>query len=171
MLNVIDANLFSSVIDNTNDFGPLLRCCIEGNGVVVYGGTKYSNEIAHHNKFRRLLVELAKIKKALRLDKDQIDHNETFLASNFKNTKFNDHHILAIVILSATDIVCAVDHGLHALINRCYLTKSRQQIMNYCYHPGHLKKPNIYQNKGHIGLLINYFYLFVTYIKPFLLFS
>jgi len=149
MLVVIDANIFSAIVQSRYEFEPLTEYIITGEGKVAYGGSKYNSEISAHIRFSKFLVELKRGRRTVRLDTNDVDCNEQFLIANFQNSRFNDHHIMAIVVLSQSEIVCSLDQGLHALINRCYQPDAIMIISKGCKHPGRIRKPGIYQNRRH----------------------
>lgn len=147
---VIDADVFSTIVNirerNHAEFQPLIDYVVRGEGVLAYGGTTYGKQLNGHREFREFLVELGRSGKSIEVKKDHVDGVQDFLELNFRG---NDHHIVAIVIVKACEIVSSFDLGLHKLIDKCYQPASRQLIRNNCINLGHLKKPKIYQDHTH----------------------
>jgi hypothetical protein len=154
MLIIIDANLFSNIVSRDDEYRPLLMYVSFGKGSVGYGGKTYEKELARHRKFLQILLEWEKKRKTIRLERGIVDKNEAFLQANFKGRRFDDHHILAMVVYSGAEIVCSIDQGLHALVDACYSYAGRMKISGNCVQRCSLKKPKIYQGKQHVGLLL-----------------
>ena len=156
MCIVIDADVFSSLANARasmhSEFRPLFEWVSFGKGKVVYGGTKYAEELAKNGKFRGWLFELEKKKKTVFIEKERIDYTSAYLTKNASGP-YNDYHIAAIVIVSGCKLVCSLDKGLHNLINVCYQQRLRKLIKRDCPCMGNLSHPKIYQNKGHRILL------------------
>lgn len=157
MCIVIDAELFSSITGKSDkkykDYKPVVDWVVYGKGKVVYGGSKYAREVMRHGRFSTFIAELRRMSKTVVIDKKDVDFSHKFLERSFRGKKYNDHHILAIVVVSGCKLICSVDKGLHSLVKECYSTESRKTIINGCPNPGTLRKPSIYQNGEHKKLL------------------
>lgn len=153
MCVVFDADTFSEISDSNNDdFEPIRRWIRQDNHKVLYGGTKYKKELEKHSKFRRYLKGLSAIGNAHKLEAIDIDNVEGFLQSRFTSGKYNDHHIVAILLVSGCRVVSSHDNGLHRLIQDCYGTTEISKIRISIYKL-RVCKPSIYQNKSHQSLL------------------
>jgi len=137
MCTVIDADTFSYFCD-----------WIETSSCkIVYGGTHYENHLESHRRFRGHLAEQEHKGKTKHLNDDEVDHVTDVLKENYIRADFNDHHIVALVLISRCKLVCSVDNGLRNLIDSCYSSsghttiRCQLQIRN-------LRKPSIYSGRG-----------------------
>ena len=157
MCIVIDANIFSSIAyegaSAHSELKPLLKWISFGRGKVVYGGTKYGEEIAKHSKFGQWLKELEKKRKVVHIDDTRIDSTMDYLMNNVSGPDYDDHHILAIVFVSGCKLVCSSDKGLHSLVHVCYEPRLKTLIKRDCPCAGNPSRPKIYQNSDHKDLL------------------
>ena len=124
MCIVIDADVFSYVINpnssNHGDFRPVKDWIVSGKGKLVYGGTKYAEEILGHQGFRGFLVQMEHKGKTVNVACGSVDKVEVDLKQNIKGSGFNDYHIVAIILVSGCKLVCSNDQGLSNLISVCY---------------------------------------------------
>lgn len=157
MCVVIDANAFSSIANEEasthSEFKPLIDWISLGKGKVVYGGTQYGKEIAKNRRFREWLYQLEKKRKTVVINEESVDYTMSFLTNNVGEFKYNDYHVMAIVIVSGCKLVCSLDKGLHKLINVCYQLEVKKLVTKNCPCMENPSRPRIYQNKGHIALL------------------
>jgi hypothetical protein len=142
---VVDADSLSKVFDKTNkehrEYEPLHKSIIEQKrSLIVYGGTKYANELKRARKFLRLFAELGKVGLALMLDAQGVDDEEQRIIGLANDPKFNDHHIVAIVVVGRCNIICSSDRNSHG------------HYKNSLYYPRHLR-PKIYNGLASSGVL------------------
>ena len=111
MCIVIDTNTLSHVFNKNDErhseFKPVLDWIMEGQGKVVYGGTKYLAEIG--KKLLPLLVQLKAANKAVRVDDKPIDKKADKLAEMIQHADFDDQHIVALLMTSGCKLVCSLD--------------------------------------------------------------
>ena len=104
MCVILDANTWHSVfIESSNDhhdFLPLHDWIFNGKGRIVYGGTRYKNELSRARKYIGLFVELRKIRKIIEVCDNEVDQKQVELEDSIQNAGFDDAHIIAIVIIS-----------------------------------------------------------------------
>lgn len=157
MCIVVDANEFSAIANEEesmhSEFIPLIEWISFGKGKVVYGGKLYGEEIAKHGGFRGWLYQLEKKNKTIVINGDIVDSTADFLSNVMGESKYDDYHVMAIVIVSGCKLVCSSDQGLHKLINVCYQEKMKKIVKINCTCMENPSRPGIYQNKGHIALL------------------
>jgi hypothetical protein len=157
MCIIIDANLFSAVVDpncqNHLDFKPVLEWVQTGHGKLVHGGSHYKHEIERHQGFRKLLYQMEHRGKTILVPNICVDEVEKYLIVNYIRKDFDDHHIVAILLVSNCILVCTKDNGLRDLINTCYQPRSKKLIKNKCQNLGKLVHPRIYKSRRNIGLL------------------
>ena len=142
---VVDTDSLSKVFDKANkehkEFEPLHKSIIDQKrSLVVYGGTKYIGELKRARKFFGLFVELKKSGMAITLNSQQVDDEEERIIGLAEDSKFNDHHIVAIVAVGRCNIICSSDTNSHAYYK------------NALYYPKHLR-PKIYNGLASSGIL------------------
>jgi len=117
---VIDANALSVVFNPNNlnheEFKPVFDWVYSGQGKMTYGGTKYEEELSRMTRFLGLIVELKKTVSIIVLNRDSVDEEADKIASAVVDSRFNDPHILAIVIVGRCKIVCSTDEVLHVFL-------------------------------------------------------
>jgi predicted nucleic acid-binding protein len=113
MCIVIDINTFASVFDSTSgkhaDFKPVLDWIMLGKGKIVYGGSKYREELGKAKKYLNFLGELAKVRKIVVVDDVKVDDTQAELEKRVNHQKFNDPHLVAIIIVSGCKLICSND--------------------------------------------------------------
>lgn len=142
---VVDADSLSKVFDKGNkehkEYEPLHKSIIEQKrSLVVYGGTKYADELKRARKFLRLFAELGKIGSASMLDAQAVDDEQQRIIGLANDPRFNDHHIIAIVVVGRCNIICSSD------------IKSHGHYKNSQYYPKHVR-PKIYNGLASSGIL------------------
>jgi hypothetical protein len=112
MCIVIDSCCIACVFDEENEnhrkFAPVLKW-INGRGRMVYGGTKYLEELGNTPKYMRLILELRKAGQAILIPREVVDTLAAELKGEFPEPAFNDEHIVALVLTSGCAVVCTVD--------------------------------------------------------------
>lgn len=113
MCVIIDTNALNCVFRKSSrehrDFAPVLNWIVYGSGIIVFGGTKYINELKNTRRYLRLILELNKCDKAFRADDASVDCEETKIKKNYTEKGFNDHHLAALVIVTKCKIICTKD--------------------------------------------------------------
>jgi hypothetical protein len=154
MCIVLDASVFTSIINSKStkniEFKPVFDWIAYGRGKAVYGGSKYSNELKNNHRFRSFLQELERRGKTVLIDCDAVDGACDSLVRTVYGKNFNDHHIMAIILVSGCRLICSEDKGLHALVAALYSRKYRGMVKAI---GGRVSRPRIYQNRKHISLL------------------
>ena len=156
MCTVIDADTFSYFCNPDSamysDFQPVRDWIENSNRKIVYGGMDYRNHLSNHKKFLGYLMEQSRKGKIERLNNYEVDRVTDAIKANYTRADFNDHHIVAIVLLSRCKLVCSRDNGLKNLIDICYsssgstIIKSQLRIRN-------LRKPSIYRGRGSVATI------------------
>jgi hypothetical protein len=144
---VIDANTLSLVFNKHNkehiDFRPVLRCITNGKGVMVYGGSYYEKELRRAGRIRRFIAELhraGKIKIKV-LNSTEVDKEEERLRKTVKTSRFDDQHIIAIVIVGICKVICSSE------------SKAISFFKDRRLYPKNFKVPKIYSRSEHTHLL------------------
>ena len=140
MCIVIDTNTLSCVFDNNcsehSEFKPVNNWIFNDKGLVVYGGSKYKKELRKANKYYSIFIELKKINKIAEIKDSYVDKRQRQLESLVKSKKFNDSHILAIVIESNCRLICTLDKKSHNFLRDIRL------------YPKGMKLAKIYSNRN-----------------------
>lgn len=142
MCIIIDTNTLASVFEsssqNHSEFKPVLDWIINGNGKVVYGGTKYISEI---KKYYAIFAELRKVRKAVFVDNDKVDKYANEAGNKISHSNFDDQHIVGLLLSSKCKLVCSQDKRAYPYFrHKLFFNSSR-------------KKPKIYRGRSNLDLL------------------
>ncbi len=145
MCLVVDANVFSSVFrsDSCNhaEFAPVLSWITDGPGFLVYGGTKFNDELKNAKRYLAVFIELKKKGKAKEVSRALVDQHEEVVKNLVGHDKCDDFHIIAIFRVSGCLLFCSNDARAD-----CYI-KDKQ-----LYENGQ-RPPSIYRSGKHRKLL------------------
>jgi hypothetical protein len=139
MCLVIDTCCLLTVFDAKNKrhakFAPVMNW-LNSKGRLIYGGTKYNQELGRLSRILSLVVELSKRRKTVRMSNDVVDPIATELKVKFPEPEFNDEHIVALVIASRCCVVCTDDSVAISYLRRVDVFRDYE-----------VKRPSIY--RGH----------------------
>jgi len=125
MCIIIDTNSLASVFDvnsaNHSAFKPVFDWIFSGKGKVVYGGTKYLIEI--NKRYVGIFNELKNKQKAIRVSDEAVDQMETNISTKIVHPDFDDQHLVALLIVSKTKLICSLDQ-------RAYKYFKHEQFFN-----------------------------------------
>lgn len=113
MCVIIDTNCFASVFDSNSakhsEFSPVLDWILLGKGKLIYGGSKYIQELgkSKYSKIIRLISH--KTNKVVILDKSKVDEIQIQIEELITDPDFDDPHLPAMVIVSKCEIICTED--------------------------------------------------------------
>ena len=149
MCVIIDTNVWASLFDKANqdhpDFAPLLQWIIgeKGKGKIVYGGTKYLEEIP--TKYLKILTLLVKVRKVVIAPQAEVDNLANEVAQKVEHRDFDDPHIIAIILATQCCLIA---------------TKEKRAIPYFkdkakLFYPKNFTVPKIYSNKKHKKLLVD----------------
>lgn len=145
MCIVIDTNVWSCVFspDDVNhaDFAPVLTWITEGPGFVVYGGSKYQEELRNAVRYRGIFIELKKKGHAKVINHTMVDAHAEEVERAANTPRCNDAHLIAIFRVSGCRLLCSNDQ------------RSDQFIKNKAYYLTGQKPPLIYRSRQHRHLL------------------
>jgi hypothetical protein len=133
------ACVFDATTDKHSEFRPVLLWIMNGAGKVLYGGTEYKDDIPQ--KYRKLFLELTKSGKTCLLDDKVVDDWATKLKQKITSKKFDDPHLVAMVIVSRCQLVATDDHG------------AKKYLKMKSLYPKAVKRPKIYSGLANSGLL------------------
>lgn len=143
---VIDTNSLSHVFDESNnehaEYKPLHDSIFKHRNLkIVYGGKKYNAELTKARRYRKLFSILKTAGIVFPLDNDNVNQHETTLIKKTKSTRFNDQHIIAIVIEGKCNIICSKDSNAYPFFKDKNL------------YPSRFKRPGIYNGLGARSIL------------------
>jgi hypothetical protein len=145
MCIVIDANTFAAVFSDScqehEEFEPVLTWIIYGKGKIIYGGSKYEQELRHCRKYLGIFSELRKVGKVVVLNSTKVDYIQQQVEGIISHSNFDDPHIVAIVIVSGCRLICSNDGRAHPFFKDKNL------------YPKHFERPRIYSGYGNRDLL------------------
>lgn len=141
MCIIVDTNSMASVfrpktIDHKN-FKPVYDWIIEGKGKLIIGGSEYQKEVSG---YLRLLADLAKVKKVVKICCDKVDTEKARIEKIVNHKDYDDPHVVALVSVSKCKLLCSKDKRAHPFFKRKELYS-------------HGSTPSIYSSSKHIHLL------------------
>lgn len=146
---LLDTNCFAHVF-NRNDkkhdeFEDFLNwlCC--GPGYLVYGGSKYINELKNAERYRKVFSILNSYNKAIVFNTVTVDNEQERIIHLVNDPDFDDPHLPAILIVAKCNVVCSVD-------SRCFPFLSRKDV-----YAGKVKCPKFYTGKRCSRLLSSHY--------------
>lgn len=145
MCLVLDTNVFGAFFDpeseKHNEFIPALEWVVRGKGKIVFGGSKYKNEMKETNKYIRFFASLERAGKLVRISDSEVDRKQDEVKKMEPKKDFDDPHLVAIVLVSQCRIICTNDKRALPYLKRTDFYK------------GKVKKPKVYQSKRNSSLL------------------
>lgn len=141
------AHIFRKNFKGHEHFEPVYIWISKGNGKIVYGGTKYLEELKQATRYHTIFNLFKTVRRAVEIDKNLVDEKEEELKSNVPkkdlDDRYNDTHIVSLVIVSKCKIVCTHDKGLSEFLKIS------------AFYPEGVDIPLIYSNKSNKYMLNN----------------
>lgn len=132
---IIDTNCFSRVFCRTNqehaEFKPVLDWIIHGHGFLVYGGSKYKEELKKAKSFLKFFRLLKDFKKAVPFPDKQIDEYQKKYEKMVDNKDFDDPHLPAIVLVSKCRLICTKDFRSKPFVTSSWLYPPKFHVPYY----------------------------------------
>jgi len=135
MCVIIDMNTLSCVFNpknkQYNEFKPVFDWIDKGEGRIVYGGSKYREELREMSNYLNFLKEYKKRNKdkVINVDDDKVDQEQQKVKKKLEkinpNSDFNDTHIVAIIIVSGCRLVCSKNSDHYPFIKNRRLYPSK----------------------------------------------
>lgn len=154
---IIDANCIVNVFDKHSskheEFKPVLEWIISGKGKMVYGGTKYHEELKSLSRYIRLIRRLKESNKAVEGDRTQIDEYQKIVESRNNDKDFDDPHLIAISVITKCLLICSEDK------------RSIKHIKDKKYYPDSFKNTHSYYTSSRNKNLLRDNYVHNTF-KP-----
>jgi len=111
MCIVIDTNVLANVFKESSanhaQFKPVRDWIIDGKGKIVFGGTKYMNEI--QDKYRKIFLELKKAGKAVHVKTASVDSEQQTVTRLITHPDFDDPHLVGLLRVSGCKLICSLD--------------------------------------------------------------
>jgi len=146
MAIVVDSNVFARVFDPTNtehaEFSPVKSWIDRGDGVLVFGGTRYIGELKQSIHRLRLVRLLKEAGKAVQIDTGTVDAIDQDMCRLTEGTACNDQHIMALLAAARCGLLCSLDAESYPFV------KERR------YYPKGSIKVRIYSSARNVDLLV-----------------
>lgn len=153
---IIDTNCLSHVFNKNDekhpDFLPVYEWLMCGSGQLIYGGSRYLQELSM-TRYVKIFSLLRTYKKAMIYDCGSIDMLQKQIEQKISDPDFDDPHLPAIVIVSKCRVICSGD------------TRSIKFVKKKDLYPKGVRRPSFYTgiNNTHLlkpcyvgsGLLLN----------------
>ncbi|SDE55532.1 hypothetical protein SAMN05216464_107149 [Mucilaginibacter pineti] len=141
MCIVIDTNVLGPVFNKKDayhlNFEPVLDWIFNGQGKIVYGGSKYLSEIT---KYGKLFGLLNSINKAVYIENGIVDDLTQKASEKIVHKDFDDQHLIGLLLASGCKLICTNDERAFPFIQHRLFFKSS-------------KEPKIYHTKRNSKLL------------------
>lgn len=135
MAIIVDTNCFARVFCRNNkehgEFAPVLDWIVCGNGFLVYGGSKYKQELRDAMKFMRFFNMLKAAKKAIAFEDAPIDKLQARYEQLIQDPDFDDPHLPAIVFVSKCRLICTKDRRSYRFVTSPRLYPKRFHVPMY----------------------------------------
>jgi len=125
MCIVIDTNTLAPVFNDRcaqhRDFRPVKTWIKKRQGILVFGGTRYKEELkkAGH-RYLKLVRTMKTAGQAVAICDEAVDRQHKWVKGRTKGTDCDDQHIIALLGASRCPLVCSADRRSHKhLKNRC----------------------------------------------------
>lgn len=142
---IIDSCTLSSVFIPTSSdydqFKDVSEAIYNGQCRMIYGGTKYIEELSKVRSVLRIILALSKKSKVRKLDDSAVDKRQMFVEKLINNPSFNDPHLPAIALVGNCHVICSKDKECMDFVKDKRL------------YPTHFKVPAFYTSKRNRILL------------------
>ena len=156
MCVIIDTNCLASVFERTSEkhdqFAPVLAWILSGKGKLIFGGSKYIEELRKTPKYLRIINIFKDFGKVVQVDKMKVDTEQERIEAIITDKDFDDPHLPAIVIVSKCKVICSGD------------TRSIRFVTQPHLYPKGIDVPKYYTSNKNTDLLCDK-YIHDTY-KP-----
>lgn len=147
MCIIIDINTLASVFDkeseNHDSFAPVYNWIFSDKGKIVFGGTKYKEELKKSYRYLKLFGQLSKMRKTVEVDGELVDNYQKKLEEMVVHKDFDDPHLVSILYISKCKLICTNEkRAIPYITNKDFYDKGF--------------KPRIYSRKSNSRLLKDY---------------
>lgn len=113
MAIVVDVNVFPCVFDVQSqyhaEFSPVKAWIERRDGFLIYGGTKFKDELLQSYRRARLVRTLRDAGCAVEISTSTVDALESEIRAKVEGTKCNDPHIIALLAAAKCALLCSRD--------------------------------------------------------------
>lgn len=113
MCVVIDTNTLASVFNEKcskhAEFRPVLEWIQSGRGLLVYGGTRYKEELAKAFHYLKLVRQMRDAGQAVAICDKAVDTRETEVRRKTNGSQCDDQHMIALLGASRCTLFCSDD--------------------------------------------------------------
>ena len=145
MCIVVDINCLPAVLNKKHathaEFKSVSDWILTGKGKLVYGGSKYKEELKRARRYLRLVLTLGKKKKTVTVPDREVDHKQDEIDKSFVHSRFNDSHLVAIIVVSKCRLLCSADSEALPFL------KKKQ------FYARNVNRPKIYSSRKNADLL------------------
>lgn len=134
-------NVFSPSAAKHDEFKPVLEWILVGKGLMVYGGSKYRDELKEMPKYLPIIRLLKDVGKVLEGCTKDIDELQSKVEEINEDEDFDDPHLPAIVLFTKCKLICSED------------TRSIKHVTNKKYYPSGFPTPAYYTSGANKKLL------------------
>jgi hypothetical protein len=149
MCIVIDANTLAPVFNENcqthPNFKPVRDWITEGEGCLVYGGTKYKEELKRSWRYLRLVRQLKDANRAREIDEAEVDKKQVEICDLTCGTDCDDQHIISLLCVSGCMLLCSED------------ARAIPFLRDNRFFPTRRQRPRIYRSKRNANLLCRNF--------------
>lgn len=142
---VVDTNtmgyVFSPQEGEDDDFGPVRKWLFKGKGRLVIGGSGYMGELRRVPSSLRVISELNKRRKVIRVENDDVDELERAVR-HIVPPDCDDPHIIALIGVSRCPLVCTQDK------------RASSYLKNESLYPWKCFAPKIYSSRQNAEALL-----------------
>ncbi|MBQ4388143.1 MAG: hypothetical protein II822_11155 [Prevotella sp.] len=130
------SKVFISKVEGHDNFKPVLEAMLKGKCTMLFGGTKYRDEVT---KVKKVWALINQMKKGIvtRLDDQAVDSEQARIEQLITHPGFNDPHLPAMAIVGQCHLICTDD------------TECIPHIKNRCLYPTHFSTPRFYLRAEH----------------------
>lgn len=132
---ILDTNCFSHVFRPNDkrhtEFRPVLEWIIRGTGFLVYGGTKYLDELKKAGSYVCLFRLLKEIGKVIEVDCSKVNEYQNKVMEIESDPDFDDPHLPAIVAVSHCKLICSADERSIKFVTRRDFYPKRFSVPKY----------------------------------------
>ncbi len=145
MCIVVDINTLAPVFNEMcvrhEEFCPVKNWIDKGRGFLVFGGTRYKEELRRTYRYLRLVRQMKDSGQAVAIRDDLVDAAEVEVIEVTKGTDCDDQHIIALLGVSRCPLFCSND------------SRSYKYIGDKSLYPKGMARVRIYSSKKNHTLL------------------
>lgn len=150
MCVIIDTNTFASVFNpeaqDHKEFQPVYDWIINKKGKIVFGGSKYKEELSKGYRYLKLFGHFSRARKTVEIDQAEVDKYQEILINKIQHRDFDDPHLVAIAYISKCRVICTNEKRAIP-----YLTLKN-------FYPNNSPRPKIYTQYSNKTLLCDRYY-------------